>query len=96
MSKLSSLLVAGLVIFAALQVVRPGIPVKFATAELQAPPEIRHIFDKNCYACHSDQLRLSWFDHIVAGAARYPDRASAPELLDTRHPTRRHAEGNAL
>ena len=67
MSKFSKLLVAGLVVFAALQVVRPGIHVKPVTAELQAPPEVRHIFDKNCYACHSDHQRLSWFDQIVPG-----------------------------
>jgi mono/diheme cytochrome c family protein len=67
MSKFSKLLVAGLVVFAALQAVRPGIPVKSAAAELQAPPQVRHIFDKNCYGCHSDQRRLSWFDQIVPG-----------------------------
>ena len=67
MSKLSKLLVAGLVTFAVLQVVRPGIPVKPSASELQAPPGVRHIFDKNCYACHSDQRRLSWFDEIVPG-----------------------------
>jgi len=48
-----------------LQLVRPGIPAKAATAELQAPPAIRHILDKSCYSCHSDQRRLSWFDQIV-------------------------------
>jgi hypothetical protein len=54
-------------VFAALQVFRPGIPAKPATAELQAPPEVRHILEKNCYSCHSDQRRLSWFDQIVPG-----------------------------
>ncbi len=67
MSKVSKVLVAGMVVFAALQVVRPAIPVKPATAELRASPEVTHILDKNCYACHSDQLRLSWFDQIVPG-----------------------------
>jgi hypothetical protein len=67
MSTIGKLLVAGIIVFAALQVVRPGIPFKPATAELQAPAEVRHIFDKNCYACHSCQRRLSWFDQIVPG-----------------------------
>ncbi len=58
-------IVAGVVVFAFLQVLRPGIPVKPATAELQAPPEIRHILEKDCYSCHSDQRRLLWFDQIV-------------------------------
>jgi hypothetical protein len=67
MKTFGKLLVAGVVVFAVLQVVRPGIPVKPATAELQAPPEVKHILDKNCYSCHSDQRRLSWFDQIVPG-----------------------------
>jgi hypothetical protein len=45
--------------------VRPSIPSVPATAELQAPPEVRHILEKDCYSCHSDQRRLSWFDQIV-------------------------------
>ena len=65
MSTLGKFLAAGIVVFAAMQLVRPAIPAKPATAELRASPEVTHILDKNCYACHSDQLRLSWFDHIV-------------------------------
>jgi hypothetical protein len=67
MRKLGTVAVAGAIILAALQLVRPEIPVKPATAELQVPTEVRHILDKSCYSCHSDQLRLSWFDHIVPG-----------------------------
>ena len=52
---------------AALQLVRPEIPLKPASAELQVPTEVRRILDKSCYSCHSDQLRLSWFDHLVPG-----------------------------
>ena len=44
---------------------RPGIPAKPAAAELQAPPEVRHILEKDCYSCHSDQRRLAWFDEVV-------------------------------
>jgi len=59
--------VAGVVVFGALQIFRPSIPTKPATAELQAPPEVMHILEKDCYSCHSDQRRLSWFDQIVPG-----------------------------
>ncbi len=59
------LVVAALAAFALLQAVRPGIPTKPATAELQAPPPIRQILEKDCYSCHSDQRRLSWFDQVV-------------------------------
>ena len=66
MGTFGKLVVAGVLVFALLQVVRPGIPIKPATAELNAPSEVRHL-GKNCYSCHSDQRRLSWFDQIVPG-----------------------------
>lgn len=59
------LILAGGVVFAAMQFVRPGIPVKPATAEFQAPPDIRRVLERSCYSCHSDERRLSWFDQIV-------------------------------
>jgi Haem-binding domain/Cytochrome P460 len=59
--------IAGIVVFAILQLVRPGIPAKAATAELQYPPEVAHVLDRACYSCHSDQRRLAWFDYIVPG-----------------------------
>jgi hypothetical protein len=67
MRTFGKLIGAGIVVLVALQAVRPSIPVKPATAELQAPPEVRQILDKDCYSCHSDQRRLSWFDQIVPG-----------------------------
>jgi hypothetical protein len=51
--------------FAIVQAIRPGIPARPASAEVQAPPEIRNILEKDCYSCHSDERRLSWFDEIV-------------------------------
>ncbi len=48
-----------------LQLVRPGITAKPASAELQVPHNVREILDRSCYSCHSDQRRLSWFDQIV-------------------------------
>lgn len=59
--------IAFVMVIAAMQLVRPGIPRKPATAEVQFPPEIRAILEKDCYSCHSDQVRLSWFDQIVPG-----------------------------
>jgi hypothetical protein len=67
MRTFGKLIVAGVLIFALLQLVRPSVPAKPATAELQAPPEVKHVLEKDCYSCHSDQLRLSWFDQIVPG-----------------------------
>jgi mono/diheme cytochrome c family protein len=65
MRTLSKLLVAGAAVFVGLQTIRPNIPVKPATAEVQAPPEIKTILQKDCYSCHSDQRRLAWFDQVV-------------------------------
>lgn len=58
------LLLVAAVIFILLQLFHPPISAKPATAEFAAPPEIRAIFEKDCYACHSDQRRLAWFDQI--------------------------------
>lgn len=58
------LAIAGAVAFALLQVVHPRIPTKSAIAELQAPPEVRRILEKDCYSCHSGQPRLAWFDQL--------------------------------
>ncbi len=67
MKIMGKLAIAALGAFAVLQAVRPSIPARPSTAELQAPPEVKHILEKSCYSCHSDQRRLSWFDEIVPG-----------------------------
>ncbi|HEX4039925.1 MAG TPA: cytochrome P460 family protein [Acidobacteriaceae bacterium] len=64
MKTVGKLVIAGVAALALLQFVHPGIPAKPATAELQAPPEVRHILENDCYSCHSDQRRLSWFDQV--------------------------------
>ena len=64
---MGKLIVAGVVILALLQMVRPAIPTQPATAKLQAPGEVKQLLEKDCYSCHSDQRRLSWFDEIVPG-----------------------------
>ena len=100
MKILGRLIVAGVVIFALLQLVRPAIPAKPATAEPQAPSEVKQVLEKDCYSCHSDQRRLSWFDEIVPGywLVRH-DILTAREHLNFStlgaKPARR-AEGDAL
>jgi hypothetical protein len=65
MKIIAKLFVVGVAVFVALQFVRPAIPAQSATAEIQAPPEIKRILEKDCYSCHSDERRLAWFDEIV-------------------------------
>lgn len=67
MQTFGKLMFAGVLVFAALQLVRPGIPSVPTTAEVQAPPEVKRILQKDCYSCHSNERRLAWFDQIVPG-----------------------------
>lgn len=67
MGTIGKLAATGLTVFALLQLVRPGIPPGPTGAELKAPPRVRQILEKDCYSCHSNQRRLSWFDQIVPG-----------------------------
>jgi hypothetical protein len=56
--------IAGGALFVLAQLIRPTIPAKPATAEIQAPPAVKQILNKSCYSCHSDERRLAWFDRI--------------------------------
>jgi hypothetical protein len=61
----AKLAVAGLSALAVLQFVRPGIPSGPTVTEIQAPPRVRQILQKDCYSCHSNEWRLAWFDEIT-------------------------------
>src|ERR1700735_1819446 len=65
MRMLGKLAVAGASAIILLQLVRPPIPTGPAAAEIQAPPRVRLILEKNCYSCHSNERRLAWFDEVV-------------------------------
>ena len=100
MRSIGKLALAGVGVFAALQLIRPAIPTRADTAEVQAPPEVKHILESHCYSCHSDQRRLSWFDEIVPAywLVRH-DVLTARETLEFLHTgreTRRRATGDAL
>jgi hypothetical protein len=53
------LAIGGVVAFALLQLVRPGIPSEPATASIDAPSQVTNILQKSCYSCHSDERRLA-------------------------------------
>src|SRR5438270_11035811 len=67
MKVFGKLILAGAAGFIFLQFVRPSIPFRHATAEVQAPPAVKQVLEKDCYSCHSDERRLAWFDQIVPG-----------------------------
>lgn len=58
--------IAGLaLLFLLLQLMRPKLTNPPATADFEAPFDVKQILRKSCYACHSNETRLSWFDEIV-------------------------------
>jgi len=67
MNLYGKLAVGGVAAFAVLQLMRPPIPTRPATAEVDAPTNVKNILGQSCYSCHSDERRLAWFDRIVPG-----------------------------
>ena len=65
MRKIGVLALVLAAVFGLLQLLRPAIPSRPAAAEIQAPPEVRRILEKSCFSCHSDEVRLKWFDQVV-------------------------------
>src|SRR5260370_13905298 len=55
----------GLLLFAGLQFVRPELRNPPVTAETEAPAEVKAIFKRSCYNCHSNETVLAWFDRVV-------------------------------
>lgn len=52
--------------FLVAQAIRPSLGRPSGPqAEIAAPPEVRSILQRRCYACHSDTPQLAWFDHIA-------------------------------
>lgn len=67
MRTLTKLGVAAVVGVGALQLVRPSIPVSSEGREIQVPPAVHTVLEKDCYSCHSDERRVAWFDQLVPG-----------------------------
>jgi Cytochrome P460/Haem-binding domain len=57
--------VVAVVGFGCLQFFRPELRNPPVTAELQAPAEVKQVLRNSCYSCHSNEVKLSWFDEIV-------------------------------
>jgi hypothetical protein len=58
---------AGVLFVAALQLLRPSIPAPVEKSEIVAPLQATKVLRTSCYSCHSNELRLSWFDEVVPG-----------------------------
>ena len=65
-SFLMTLIVVGIIVFAGMQAVRPSLGTPAGPQQAVAvPPHIEAILARRCYACHSDEPRLVWFDQIA-------------------------------
>jgi Haem-binding domain/Cytochrome P460 len=62
---LASLLLVGVVVFAAIQLIHPKLTNPPVTAEINAPPEVKRILKTSCYNCHSNETHLWWYDRIA-------------------------------
>ena len=61
---LSGLVSIGLLAFLCIQVIRPAIPHGPSPNEIRVPANVKAVLEKDCYSCHSDARRLSWFDEV--------------------------------
>src|SRR6187551_1562087 len=51
--------------FAAIQFVRPEVSNPPVTADVVASDSVKMVLRSACYNCHSNEVRLSWFDKIA-------------------------------
>jgi hypothetical protein len=65
MKPIAKLAIAGVVVFAGIQAIRPAITHPPITAEIQVPAAVKQILRNSCYDCHSNETRLSWFDQVA-------------------------------
>ena len=74
---LFGVIIAGMIILVGMQLIRPEIPLKPVTGDLEAPANVKAIFKRACYDCHSNETNLRWFDKVspvywrVAGHVKY-------------------------
>jgi len=60
----AKVLVVLLICFAAMQLFRPELKKQPVTADFNGPENVKVIFKKACYDCHSNETDLKWFDHL--------------------------------
>jgi hypothetical protein len=64
-SRIWNFILLFMLLFLAVQFIRPQINNPPVTADIQVPPEVKAIFRRACYDCHSNETNLRWFDKIV-------------------------------
>lgn len=64
-SRILNFILLLLLLFLAIQFIRPQINNPPVTADIQATPEVKEILRRACYDCHSNETNLRWFDKVV-------------------------------
>ena len=54
-----------LVVFIGMQFSGPEIPNPIISGDFKAPDEVKAIFKKACYDCHSNETNLRWYDKVA-------------------------------
>jgi hypothetical protein len=63
---LAMLILIAVVVLAGMQAIRPSLGTPGGPQQaIAAPPQVREILERRCYACHSDEPKLVWFDQIA-------------------------------
>ena len=60
--KVRTILFILVLLFVAIQFIRPPLAHPPVTGDLSAPPEVKAILQRACYDCHSNETKLAWFD----------------------------------
>jgi cytochrome c551/c552 len=53
------------VVFGGIQFIRPNITNPAVTEDFKAPENVKVIFKRACYDCHSNETNLRWYDQIA-------------------------------
>lgn len=59
------MLLVGVIVFAAMQLVTPPVKNAPVTNPIKAPADVVAILQRACYDCHSNETNLSWYDKIA-------------------------------
>jgi hypothetical protein len=62
MKRLRIIMLLLILIGIAIQFIRPKLDNPPVTGDLGTPPQVKAIFQRACYDCHSNETRLAWFD----------------------------------
>lgn len=54
-----------LIVFGLIQLIRPEVTHPLVTGDFKGPENVKAIFRRACYDCHSNQTQLSWFDQVA-------------------------------